>query len=144
MIGKTIAHYRIVEKLGAGGMGEVWRASDSRLGREVALKILPPVFAESPDRLARFRREAQVLAQLNHPNIGAIYGFEETEDARALVLELVEGSTLHELIARGRVPVAEALPIAGQIAEAVEAAHERGVVHRDLKPGNVKLARTAG
>jgi len=139
VIGRTLAHYRITEKIGAGGMGEVFRASDSKLGRDVALKMLPPVFAEDPERLARFRREAVVLAQLNHPNIGAIYGFEETGNDRALVLELVEGPTLADVIQKGRVPVTEALPIARQIAEAVEAAHERGVMHRDLKPANVKL-----
>jgi len=139
MIGKTLAHYKITEKLGAGGMGEVFRAADSKLGRDVALKMLPPGFADDPERLARFRREAMVLAQLNHPNIGAIYGFEETAEGRALVLELVEGPTLHDVIRKGPVPVAEALPIARQIAEAVEAAHERGVMHRDLKPANVKV-----
>ena len=131
-----IAHYTITSKLGEGGMGEVWRATDTKLGREVAIKILPDAFAQSADRLARFAREARVLASLNHPNIAAIYGVEE----RALIMELVEGPTLAERIAKGAVPVDEALPIARQIAEALEYAHERGVVHRDLKPANVKLA----
>src|SRR5207247_1198187 len=131
----TIAHYRITSKLGEGGMGAVWRATDTKLGREVAIKILPDSFAADPDRLARFTREAQVLASLNHPNIAAIYGVEE----RALVMELVEGPTLAERIAKGAMPLEEALPIARQIAEALEYAHERGVVHRDLKPANVKV-----
>jgi eukaryotic-like serine/threonine-protein kinase len=131
----SIAHYRITAKLGEGGMGEVWRATDTKLGREVAIKVLPDRFAADPDRMARFRREAQVLASLNHPNIAAIYGVEE----RTIVMELVEGETLAELVARGPVPVAEALPMARQIAEALEAAHEKGIVHRDLKPANVKV-----
>ena len=139
MIGKTLAHYRITEKLGAGGMGEVWRASDSKLGRDVALKMLPESFAQDAERLARFQREAQVLASLNHPNIAAIYGLEEVEGQRFLVLELVEGPTLADRQASGPVPLSEALPIACQIAEAVECAHESGTVHRDLKPANVKL-----
>jgi serine/threonine-protein kinase len=132
---QTIAHYRITAKLGAGGMGEVWRATDTKLGREVAIKVLPEAFANDADRMARFTREAQVLASLNHPNIAAIYGVEE----RALIMELVEGPTLAERIAQGPVPLDEALPIARQIAEALEYAHERGVVHRDLKPANVKI-----
>src|SRR6266700_4657525 len=131
----AIAHYRITAKLGEGGMGEVWRATDTKLGRDVAIKILPEVFAQDPDRMARFTREAQVLASLNHPNIAAIYGVDE----RALVMELVEGPTLAERIAQGPVPLEEALPIARQIAEALEYAHERGVVHRDLKPANIKI-----
>jgi serine/threonine-protein kinase len=129
----------VLAPLGAGGMGEVYRAHDSTLNRQVALKLLPEVFARHPDRLARFKREAQVLASLNHPNIGAIYGFEESGDVKALVLELVEGPTLAERIARGRLTMDEALPIVRQIAEALEAAHERGIVHRDLKPANVKV-----
>src|SRR5436853_7754270 len=116
-------------------MGEVWRATDTKLNRDVAIKVLPDSFAGDPDRLARFTREAQLLASLNHPNIAAIYGVEE----RALVLELVEGPTLAERIAAGPVPVEEALPIARQIAEALEYAHDRGIIHRDLKPANVKL-----
>jgi serine/threonine-protein kinase len=135
MIGKSIAHYKITSKLGAGGMGEVYRATDTKLGRDVAIKVIPGAFARDAERMARFAREAQVLAALNHPNIAAIYGIEES----ALVMELVEGLTLAERIASGPIPVAEALPIARQIAEAVEYAHERGIIHRDLKPANVKL-----
>jgi len=132
---ESIAHYRITAKLGEGGMGVVYRATDTKLNREVAVKVLPDSFAADPDRLTRFTREAQVLASLNHPNIAAIYGVEE----RALVLELVDGPTLAERIAAGPVPVDEALPIARQIAEALEYAHEKGIVHRDLKPANVKI-----
>ena len=120
-------------------MGQVWQATDTQLGREVALKILPDAFAADPDRLARFKREAQILASLNHPNIAAIYGIEEAEGTRALVLELVEGPTLADRIAKGPIPLDEALPIAKQIAEALEAAHEAGVIHRDLKPANIKV-----
>jgi Tol biopolymer transport system component len=132
---QSIAHFRIVSKLGEGGMGEVWRATDTKLGRDVAIKILPEVLAQDADRMARFAREAQVLASLNHPNIAAIYGVEE----RALVMELVPGPTLAERIAQGAIPVEEALAIAGQIAEALEYAHEKGVIHRDLKPANIKI-----
>jgi serine/threonine-protein kinase len=130
MTPSTIAHYRITAKLGEGGMGEVWRATDTKLNRDVAIKILPEAFAQDADRMARFEREAQVLASLNHPNIAAIYGVEE----RALIMELVEGETLH-----GPLPVATALDYARQIAEALEYAHERGIVHRDLKPANIKV-----
>jgi Tol biopolymer transport system component len=132
---QTIAHYRVTAKLGEGGMGEVWRATDTKLGRDVALKILPASFAQDPDRLARFEREAMVLAALNHPNIAMIHGVEEN----ALVMELVPGPTLAEMIASGPIPLEEALGIAAQIAEALEAAHEKGVIHRDLKPANVKV-----
>jgi hypothetical protein len=131
----TIAHYRIISKLGQGGMGEVWRATDTKLNREVAIKILPDVFAQDADRMARFSREAQVLASLNHPHIAALYGLEE----RALVMELVPGPTLAERISQGPIPLDEALSFAKQIAEALEYAHERGVVHRDLKPANIKI-----
>ena len=120
-------------------MGQVYQATDTKLNRQVALKILPEAFAEDPDRLARFQREAQVLASLNHPGIAAIYGIEESDDTRALVLELVEGPTLADRVAQGPIPVDEALPIAKQIAEALEAAHEQGVIHRDLKPANIKI-----
>jgi serine/threonine-protein kinase len=130
-----IAHYRITSKLGEGGMGAVYRATDTKLNRDVAVKVLPDAFAADPDRLARFTREAQVLASMNHPNIAAIHGVEE----RALILELVEGPTLAERIAQGPIPVEEAIDIARQIAEALEYAHERGIVHRDLKPANVKV-----
>src|SRR6266581_2208044 len=133
---QTIAHYRITSRLGEGGMGEVWRATDTKLGREVAIKVLPEEFAQDADRMARFTREAQVLASLNHPNIAAIYGVED----RALVMELVEGPTLAERIAAGPIPLDEALPMARQMAEALEYAHERGIVHRDLKPANIKLS----
>jgi eukaryotic-like serine/threonine-protein kinase len=146
MIGTTLGSYRILDKLGEGGMGEVYRAHDSTLGREVALKILPDAFAADPERLARFEREARVLASLNHPHIAAIYGVEEAipstssgQAVRALVLELVEGPTLAERLRAGALPVREALEVARQIAEALEAAHEKGVVHRDLKPANVKV-----
>jgi serine/threonine-protein kinase len=132
---QIIAHYRIAAKLGEGGMGEVWRATDTKLNRDVAIKILPETFANDPDRMTRFTREAQVLASLNHPNIATIHGVED----RALVMELVEGPTLAERIAQGPIPLDEALPIAKQVAEALEYAHERGVVHRDLKPANVKV-----
>src|SRR4051794_10146720 len=120
-------------------MGEVYRARDGTLQRDVALKILPESLATDPERLARFRREAQVLASLNHPHIGAIYGFEESTSVHALVLELIEGPTLADRIAQGAIPIEEALSIAGQIAEGLEAAHERGIIHRDLKPANIKL-----
>ena len=137
--GTRLGHYDVTALLGEGGMGQVWQATDTQLGREVALKILPDAFAADPDRLARFKREAQILASLNHPNIAAIYGIEEAEGTRALVLELVEGPTLADRIAKGPIPLDEALPIAKQIAEALEAAHEAGVIHRDLKPANIKV-----
>jgi len=138
-VGDKLGHYEVLSLLGAGGMGEVWRARDTKLGRDVALKILPAAFASDPDRMARFEREARVLASLDHPNIGAIYSLEESEGVRALVLALVEGPTLAERIAPGPIPLEEAIQIARQIAEATEYAHERGVVHRDLKPANIKV-----
>ena len=132
--------YRIAGVLGEGGMGVVYRAKDTRLGRDVAIKILPPEFACDPGRLARFRREARALATLNHPNIGAIYGLEQFNGVDCLVLELVEGETLAERIKRtGPLPVTQALDCARQIAEALEAAHSKGIIHRDLKPANVEL-----
>ena len=137
MIGKKISHYSVTEKLGAGGMGEVYRATDTKLNRDVALKVLPEEFARDADRMARFKREAQVLASLNHPNIAAIYGLEQEGDTQAIALELVEGPTLSERIQQGALPLEEALGIAKQIAEALEAAHEKGIIHRDLKPANV-------
>ena len=137
--GTSLGHYDVTSLLGEGGMGQVWQATDTQLNRQVALKILPDAFADDPDRLARFTREAQILASLNHPNIAAIYGIEEAEGTRALVLELVEGPTLGDRIAQGPIPLDEALPIAKQIAEALEAAHEAGVIHRDLKPANIKV-----
>ena len=137
--GTTLGPYAVTAKIGEGGMGEVYRARDTKLDRDVALKVLPEAFTQDPDRLARFEREAKVLASLNHPNIGHIYGLEESEGIRALVLELVEGPTLADRIKQGPIPLDEALPIAKQIAEALEAAHEAGVIHRDLKPANVKV-----
>ena len=139
MIGKTLSHYKVLEKIGQGGMGEVYRAEDTNLSREVAIKVLPEQFTKDPQRLARFEREAKLLASLNHPNIAAIYGFEEADDVRFLALELVPGDTLAERVAKGPVPVEEALEVCRQIAEGVEAAHEKGVIHRDLKPANVKV-----
>ncbi len=139
--GTRIGHYDVSALIGEGGMGQVWQATDTQLNRQVALKILPDAFAADPDRLARFTREAQILARLNHPNIAAIYGIEESEGTRALVLELVEGPTLADQISKGPIPLDEALPIAKQIAEALEAAHEAGVIHRDLKPANIKVRK---
>jgi serine/threonine protein kinase len=137
--GARLGSYEVVSPIGAGGMGDVYRARDTTLKRDVALKILPDAFTLDPDRVARFAREAEVLASLNHPNIAAIYGLEQSSGVQALVLELVEGPTLADRLADGRVPVAEALAVARQIAEALEAAHEHGVVHRDLKPANIKV-----
>jgi TolB-like protein/tetratricopeptide (TPR) repeat protein len=139
VVGARLGPYVITGPLGAGGMGEVYRARDRQLNRDVALKVLPELSALDPDRLARFRREAQILASLNHPNIGAIYGLADTDGIRALVLELVDGPTLADRIAQGPVPLHDALPIARQMCEALAAAHEQGVIHRDLKPANIKL-----
>ena len=136
--GQMLVHYRIEALLGRGGMGEVWRARDTKLDREVALKILPPEFAADPERAARFEREAKVLASLNHPHIAAIHGFERTPEVTFLVMELVEGEDLAQILARGPLPVDEAVAIAKQIADGLEDAHESGIVHRDLKPANVK------
>ena len=137
--GTRLANYEIVSPIGAGGMGEVYRARDTSLKRDVALKLLPETFAADSERLARFQREAEVLASLNHPNIAGIYGLAETDGIKALVMELVAGEDLADRIARGAIPMDEALPIARQIAEALEAAHEQGIIHRDLKPANIKL-----
>jgi hypothetical protein len=131
--------YEVVAQIGAGGMGEVYRAHDTRLNRDVALKVLPEAFARDSERMARFEREAKVLASLNHPNIAAIYGLEESGPIRALVMELVEGPTLAERIRGGAIPLEEALPIARQVADAVEYAHDKNVIHRDLKPANIKV-----
>jgi len=139
MVGKTLSHYKILDKIGAGGMGEVYRAEDLRLHRQVAVKMLPDLFAGDPERLARFEREAKLLAALSHPNIAAIYGLEEAEGKRFLVLELVEGETLAQRLGRGPLPVDEALEVCRQIAEGLEVAHEKSIVHRDLKPSNIKL-----
>ena len=139
LLGQTISHYRITAKLGEGGMGAVYRATDTQLSREVALKILPGKFVQDRQMLSRFQREAEVLASLNHPHISIIHGLEESGELRALVLELVEGATLAERITKGPIPVDEALQISLEIAQALEAAHESGIIHRDLKPANVKI-----
>src|SRR5580658_2431520 len=137
--GFSLGPYRIERLIGAGGMGEVYRARDITLGRDVAIKILPHLFTRDPERLARFEREARMLAALNHPHIGAIYGVEDADGVRGLVLELVEGPTLADRLTAGPLPVTEALTIARQIADALDAAHEKGIIHRDLKPANVKV-----
>src|SRR5512135_2373529 len=137
--GRVLGHYRLVSKLGEGGMGVVWRATDTVLGRDVAVKVLPDFFAGDPERLARFEREATLLASLNHPNIASIYGLEESDGKPFLVLELVEGQTLAERLRKGRIALDETLDICRQIAEGLEAAHEKGIIHRDLKPSNVKV-----
>ena len=144
LIGQTLSRYRIDAALGAGGMGEVYRATDTTLGRDVAIKVLPAAFASDPERLARFEREAKLLASLNHPNVAHVYGFERAtlsdgSVVHFLAMELVEGEDLAERLRRGEVPVDEALAIAKQVAEALEEAHEKGIVHRDLKPANVKV-----
>ncbi len=140
--GTRLGPYEIIGAIGEGGMGEVYRARDTKLNRDVAIKVLPGQYAADPERLARFTREAQTLAALNHPNIAHIHGLEGDGSAarpRALVMELVEGEDLSVLIARGPIPLTDALPIARQIADALEAAHEAGIIHRDLKPANVKV-----
>src|SRR5213593_4286120 len=136
---QTLGSFEVLSILGRGGMGEVYRARDTKLKREVAIKILPEEFSRDPNRVARFQREAEVLASLNHPNIAAIYDLEEAEGSRFLVLEFVEGETLAERIGRGAIPVEEALNIARNICEALEVAHEKGITHRDLKPANIKI-----
>src|ERR1700752_5263440 len=137
--GARLGVYEVVASIGEGGMGQVFRARDTKLDRDVAIKILPEAFAHDADRLARFQREAKTLASLNHPNIAAIHGLEESGGVAALVMELVEGDDLSQRIARGAIPLDEALPIAKQIAEALEGAHEQDIIHRDLKPANIKL-----
>jgi serine/threonine protein kinase len=139
MIGKSLAHYSIISQIGKGGMGEVYQAKDQKLGREVAIKVLPEEFARDHDRVARFQREAKLLASLNHPNIASIHGLEESGGTHFLVMELIEGDTLEDQIKKGPIPVEEALKLGLQIAEALEAAHEKGVIHRDLKPANIKI-----
>jgi serine/threonine protein kinase len=139
MIGKSLVHYEITAEIGKGGMGEVYQAKDTKLGRDVAIKVLPEEFALDTDRVARFQREAKLLASLNHPNIAAIYGLEESDGTHFLVMELIEGDTLRDRIKSGPIPVEEALKLALQMAEALEAAHEKGVIHRDLKPANIKV-----
>src|ERR1700687_3609516 len=138
--GTRLGTYEVLAQIGAGGMGEVYQARDTKLGRDVAIKVLPEVFAYDAERLSRFQREAKMLAALNHPNIATIYGLEQSGGTSYLVMELVSGETLAERVKRdGPVPIHEALEIANQIAEALEAAHEKGIIHRDLKPANVKL-----
>src|SRR5215211_7175626 len=137
--GTRLGSYEILSTLGAGGMGEVYRARDTRLDRDVAIKILPEAFAADAERVARFQREAKVLASLNHPNIAIIHGLEHADGIHALVMELVAGEDLSQRITRRPIPLDEALPIAKQIAEALEAAHEQGIIHRDLKPANIKV-----
>jgi eukaryotic-like serine/threonine-protein kinase len=139
MIGSKLAHYEITSHLGSGGMGDVYQATDSKLGRSVAIKFLPEAFSHDSERVARFEREARVLASLNHSNIAAIFGLEESGDRKFLVMELVGGETLAERIKRGPIPVDESLQIAKQMCEALEAAHEKGIIHRDLKPANIKI-----
>jgi serine/threonine-protein kinase len=139
MINTTLAHYQITAKLGQGGMGEVYRATDTKLGRDVAIKVLPEAFASNKERLARFEREAKALAQLNHSHIAAFHGFDQSGGQWFLAMELVEGEDISVRLKRGAMPVEEALEVCKQIAEALEAAHEKGIIHRDLKPANVKL-----
>src|SRR5665213_3031965 len=138
-VGDKVGHYEVLSLLGQGGMGEVYRARDTTLKRDVALKVLPATFLRDPERMARFQREAEVLASLDHPNIGHIYGIVDAEASRALVLALIEGPTLESRIGAGPIPLDEAVAISKQIIEALEYAHDRGVVHRDLKPANVKI-----
>ena len=144
MIGSNVAHYNITAKIGEGGMGEVFQATDTKLNREVALKILPERFASDSQRMARFQREAEVLASLSHANIGQIYGIERVGETKALVLELIEGPTLSDRLLEGPIAMDETLGLALQIADALEAAHEKGIVHRDLKPGNIKGVTRCG
>src|SRR5215469_74577 len=139
MIGTKLAHYEITCHIGSGGMGDVYQATDSKLGRNVAIKFLPDAFNHDTERVARFQREARVLASLNHSNIAAIHGLEEIDSRHFLVMELVSGETLAERIKRGAIPIEEALHVAKQIAEALEEAHEKGIIHRDLKPANIKV-----
>ena len=138
-LGTRVGVYEVTSQIGVGGMGEVYKATDTNLKRAVALKVLPASVAADTERLARFQREAEVLAALNHPNIAAIYGLERSGATTALVMELVEGDDLSQRIARGAIPLDEALPIAKQIADPLEAAHEQGIIHRDLKPANIKV-----
>src|SRR5215472_15938459 len=138
--GTKLGSYEITAAIGAGGMGEVYRARDTKLGRDVAIKVLPEAFARDSARMERFRREAKILASLNHTNIASIYGLEDSDSAHALVMELAEGPTLADRIRQGPIPIDEALPIARQMADALEYAHEKSIIHRDLKPANIKVA----
>src|SRR6516162_10035126 len=137
--GDKLGPYEVLAPIGAGGMGEVYRATDTKLRREVAIKVLPEAFAADPERTARFQREAELLATLNHPNIAAVYGVEDSAGVTAIVLELVEGETLADRIARGPLEIDDAIAVARQLVDALEAAHDRGVIHRDLKPANIKV-----
>src|ERR1700693_4861604 len=138
--GTKLGTHKVLAPIGAGGMGEVYQAHDTKLGRDVAIKMLPEAFAHDPDRLSRFQREAKMLAALNHPNIATIYGLEQSNATSYLVMELVSGETLQQRLAReGWLPIEDALGVCRQIAEALEAAHEKGIIHRDLKPANVKV-----
>ena len=139
VIGQTLSHFKITAKLGEGGMGEVYRAQDTKLGRDVAIKVLPEAVGQDPERLARFEREAKVLASLNHSHIAAIYQVEQEGETHFLVMELVEGEDLKERLARGPMELDDVLSVGFQVAEALEAAHDKGIVHRDLKPANVKV-----
>ena len=139
-VGTVLGHYKITSQIGEGGMGQVFRAEDSKLKRDVAIKVLPPQLAGDAERMARLEREAQMLAQLEHPNIAAIYGLEDLDGTRCLVMQLVEGQNLHERLDEGPLPVLDALLISVQIARALESAHEKGVIHRDLKPANVMVS----
>src|SRR5262252_5651843 len=139
-INSRLGRYEILSRIGAGGMGEVYRARDTKLGRDVAIKVLPEAFARDADRMARFQREAKVLASLDHPNIASIYGLEDSGGSRALVMQLAEGPTLADRIKTGPIPIDDTLRIARQICDALEYAHERGIIHRDLKPANVKVS----
>src|SRR5579864_7469797 len=141
--GTKLGSHEVVAQIGAGGMGEVYKARDTKLGRDVAIKVLPEAFADDADRLSRFQREAKMLATLNHPNIATIYGLEQSGGTSYLVMELVSGETLAERVKAGPLPIEEALAIAKQIAEALEAAHEKGIIHRDLKPANLALTQDA-
>src|SRR6202165_5378013 len=137
--GTKLGSYEVVAQIGAGGMGEVYQAHDTKLGRDVAIKVLPAEFINDPERLSRFQREARTLAALNHPNIATIHGLEQSDGVHYLVMELVPGQTLAERVSAGSLKIEEALKVAAQIADALEAAHEKGVIHRDLKPANVKV-----
>src|SRR5215468_2204251 len=139
MIGTKLGHYEISSHIGSGGMGDVYQATDTKLGRSVAIKFLPEAFSHDTDRVSRFQREARVLASLNHPNIAGIHGVEEIDHRHFLEMELVSGETLADRIKRGAISIEETLPIAKQIAEALEEAHEKGIIHRDLKPANIKV-----
>ena len=142
MIGQTLSHYRITARIGAGGMGEVYRATDTKLGRDVALKVLPTEMASNPERRERFQREAQALAALDHPGIVSVFSVEESEGVHFLTMQLVEGESLDRLITEGGLPLERLLEIGAELADALAAAHDKGIVHRDLKPANVMIGKT--